>query len=92
MHELVDLILNVVFIDHGIFFVMIMRMGRMFVLVMMDEGALALIFCMMSNSVHQNRKTGLLPGGDWNGRNSQHLRKPVKIDLHSPFLYNIHHI
>ena len=58
----------------------------------MDEGSLALILGVMGHRVHQDGEAGLLPGGYRDGRDAQHLRQPVQVDLHAPFFYDIHHV
>ena len=92
IHDNINLVFYVVFIDHGILVMMVMLMGRMTAIMMMDEGPLLCIFLMVCDCVHEYGQSGLLAGRDWNGRNPKHLGETVKVDLHSTFFHNIHHI
>ena len=48
---------------------------------------------MMHHRMHQNVKTCPLRGGNRDYRDiPQHLRQTVHVNLHPPFLHNIHHI
>ena len=61
--------------------------------VIADDHALGTFLIMMYHSVHQHVKSCALSRGDWNHRDpAKHLRKSVKIDLHSTLFDDIHHI
>ena len=47
---------------------------------------------MMHNCVHQDIQSFFLSGTDRNDRDTKHLRKTVKVNLHSPLFHDIHHI
>ena len=66
-------------------------LGR-FAGMVMDKGTLFGILAVMGDGMHQDREPGTFPRRYRDGRDSKHLGKPVKIDLHSPFFYDIHHI
>ena len=62
--------------------------GRIF-----DHRALWTFLVVMDHRMHQHIQTGPLSCRYRYYRNgAEHLRKTVKIDLHSTFFHNIHHI
>ena len=87
----VNLIFNLITVNHGIFTVMIMLMAGL-VRMMVNKRSLFRIFIVVRNRVHQDSKAAPLSRRNRNCRNSQHLRKTVKIDFHSSFFHHVHHI
>ena len=59
---------------------------------MVDKGTLLCMVLVMSHCMEQDGQPGFFPGGDRDGRNAQHLRKTVQVDLHAPLLHDIHHV
>ena len=50
--------------------------------------ALGMVGC----CVHEGLQTGAAAAGDGNGGHAQHFRQAVQVDLHPPFMYDVHHI
>ena len=90
-HNPVNLIFNLITVHHRILTVMIVRMPRR-LRMMVDKRSLIRIFIVMSYGMHQDLQTALLPCGHRDGRDTKHLRQTVQVNLHTPLLYNIHHI
>ena len=91
-HDYVDLVFNLVFVHHGVLFVMVVHMGRGFSCVVVDERSLLGILAVVGNGMHKDRKPCLLTGRHRNRRYSQHLRKAVEVNLHATFFHDVHHI
>ena len=89
----VDLVLHLVGIHHGVFAVMVMPVPAVLrILVIVDQGIRGLLLLMMDHCMHQDLQAPALSGGHGDHRRSQHLRKTVQVDLHTPLLHDVHHV
>ena len=87
----INLILYLIVIHHSILAVVIVFMFRL-IRMMMDERTLLCIFLVMRHRMEQDFKPCAFSRRYRDCRNAEHLRKSVKVDLHSPLFYDIHHI
>ena len=91
LDDRINLILYLIVIHHGILAVVIVFMSRL-IRMMMDERSLLCIFLVMRHRMEQDFKPRAFSRRYRDRRNAEHLRKTVKVDLHSPLFYDIHHI
>ena len=89
--DLIDLILDLIRIDHRIIFVMIMSVMRNAGMIVFQSFRMGRIFMMLCR-MDQDIKACPFSGRNRNNRDSQHFRKTVQVDLHAPFFHDIHHI
>lgn len=90
-HDLIDLVLDLVGIDHGVFRMMIVPVLRDG-LVLVDEPVRLRVAHVVHRRVEQHIQPVPLPGRYGNDGDAQHFRQAVQVDLHAPLDDDIHHI
>ena len=91
-HNDVDLVFNIVLVDHGVLFVMIVHVGGGLAGMVVDKRPGLFVLAVVGNRMHQNGEARFLPGGDGDGRYAEHLRETMEIDLHTALFHDIHHV
>lgn len=90
-HDLVDLVLDLIGIDHGILCVVIVPVFGADLMVV-DQTVRVSAILVVGGGMEQNIQPTALTGGDRDYRDAQHLRQTVQVDLHVPLFYNVHHV
>ena len=89
--DLVDLVLDLVRVDHGVFgVVVVLVVGHRLVLVDQQVGAGAVL--VVGRRVQQGVQAAALPGRHRDDRDAQHLGQAVQVDLHAALFHNVHHV
>ena len=91
LNDRINLVLDHIIIDHGIFIVMVVPVPGL-LRVVMDKRSRLCVIIVMCHRMHQNLQPAPFSGGNRDRRDAQHLRQAVQVDLHTSFLDYIHHI
>ena len=90
-HDLIELVLDGVGIDHGVFGVVVVHVrsvGR----VVMDEAVRPCVILVVGCSVEQNVQAPALPCGYRYDGYAEHFRQAVQVYFHAPLGNNVHHV
>ena len=89
--EQIDLVLDLIGVDHGEVGVVIVPMAGD-TAVVVNQRIQMLALPMVDGGVKQRVQSVALAGGHRDHRDAQHLRQTVGVQLHAPLLDDVHHV